>query len=95
LGSSPDLSHQESTRRSGRTKRFDLTHHVLTPRWSAIRKLTGSFRVRRNPFLHRALSHGYRLEPYEVRSRVGANGVGEVHGTKILFEKSVAKDASR
>ena len=53
------------------------------------------FRVRRNPFLHMALSHGYRLGPYEVRSRVGASGVGEVHGAKILFEKSVVQDASR
>ena len=42
-----------------------------------------------------ALSHGYRLGPYEVRSRGGASGVGEVHGAKILFEKSVVQDASR
>jgi hypothetical protein len=42
-----------------------------------------------------ALSYGYRLEPNEVCSRVGASGVGEVHGAKILFEKSVVPDASR
>jgi hypothetical protein len=53
------------------------------------------FRMARNPFLHRALSHEYRLGPYEVRSRVGASGVGEVHGAKILFEKSVVQDPSR
>ena len=53
------------------------------------------FRLRRNPFLHMALSHGDRLGTYEVRSRVGASGVGEVHGAKILFETSVVQDASR
>jgi hypothetical protein len=42
-----------------------------------------------------ALSHGYRLGPYEVCSRVGASGVGEVNGAKILFKKSVVQDASR
>jgi len=53
------------------------------------------FRVSRNAFLHIAFSHGYRLGPYEVRSRVGASGVGEVHGAKILFEESVVQDVSR
>ena len=83
---------------------FDTSRQLLPSRGqqgavSGDRKQTTyafvSWRVARNPFLHMALSHGYRLGPYEVRSRVGASGVGGAHGAKILFEKSVVQDASR
>ncbi len=41
-----------------------------------------------------ALRLGDKLGPYEIRSRIGAGGMGEVYAHKTLFENSVVQDAS-
>jgi hypothetical protein len=40
------------------------------------------------------LSPGDKLGPYEIGSRIGSSGMGEVYAHKTLFEKSVVQDAS-